>query len=342
MVSLESLIKDRIRREGPIPFARFMEMALYTPSLGYYTSGKERVGPQGDFYTSPAVHPAFGALIALALEGMWRFLDCPTPFTVVEMGAGKGHLARDVLAFSRHLTPGLASALKYVTVDHGESLPSGVVGCILSNELLDAFPVHRVVVQDGQLKEIYVGISPASERAGTTKDDNVIPAPEPESRVKGPASGSGTLDSRFRGNDKVGIFARTPDPSGDFIEVTGPPSTPLLAQRLEEEGIALVEGQQGEISLGLEPWVRGVAAALERGYVLTVDYGHEAPELYAPRRPRGTFLCYWRHMTSENPYLQVGERDMTAHVDFTALLRASEKAGLRRCGLVSQREFLEG
>ena len=162
----------------------------------------------------------------------------------------------------------------------------GVVGCFLSNELLDSFPVHRIAVQGGRLQEVYV-----------------------------------TWQEGFR-------------------EVLGPPSTPLLEQYLEEEGVALPEGYRTEINLEAGRWQEGVAGALERGFVITIDYGYAPGEYFSPAHSQGTLLCYYRHTYHQDPYVRVGEQDITAHVDFGSLIRAGERAGLSNLGLVPQARFL--
>ena len=138
-------------------FAEFMELALYWPDGGYYPR-LGAVTPPQDYYTAPMAHPAFGALIALQLEEIWRLIGEPSQFTVVEQGAGTGRLAADIRDFSQHLDPSFHTSLQYLAVDRaGDLAPfsmedadaSSVVGCILSNELLDAFPVHRVTVRNG-------------------------------------------------------------------------------------------------------------------------------------------------------------------------------------------------
>ncbi len=298
---LEQHIEGLIRREGPVTFARFMEMALYRVPGGYYTSGEQLIGPQGDFYTSPLAHPAFGALIAVQLGEMWERLDAPSPFFVVEMGSGKGALAEDILTYSRHLSEGFLGALRYVTVERtqasrkrgwdaiaSEGLPlRHLAGCILSNELLDAMPVHRVVQREGALREIYVGLV-----------------------------------------------------DGDLAQVIDEPSTPRLKQRLDSLGVALEEGQEAEVNLLLEHWVQEISTSLDRGYVISIDYGYPAKELYSPSRPRGTLMCHYRHTANRNPFLRVGRQDMTAHVDFSSVIALGEKHGLRACGMVSQARFL--
>ncbi len=299
--SAEQAIQSLILRQGRITFARFMELALFHPLDGYYTSG-ERVGAAGDYYTSPAAHPAFGALLAIQLKQMWEVLGAPKPFFAVELGAGSGLLAQDILSYSATLGDDFGRSLCYLSLDRraaspGKSFPQrlaaagvplrGVVGCILSNELVDAFPVHRFQVEEDKLREVYVA---------------------------------------YR--------------SGEYIEVLDEPSTPLLAERLEALGQRLPEGFKGEVNLAISPWMGEVVEALERGFVATIDYGHTEEELYSPARSRGTLQCYYMHTAGASPYQRIGRQDITAHVDFTLLTREGEEHGLATLGLVTQRDFL--
>ena len=309
MGELTYRIKQRILERGRITFAEFMEMVLYYPDLGYYTSLKERVGARGDFYTSPATHPIFGALISIQLEQMWHLLGQPARFTVVEMGAGKGLLAHDILNYSTCLSSDFTNSLEYITQESGRrqkiyrlrgghielcgmvpqqgTTLENITGCLLSNELLDAFPTHKITIKDGHLKEIYV---------------------------------------TFQGDE--------------FIESIDEPSTPLLGQKLEEEGITLPEGYCTEINLSIGPWIENIACMLNRGFVLTIDYGYLASELYCSRRNRGSLMTYYRHTCQENPYVCIGDQDITSHVDFTSVIKAGYKAGLYSVGLTSQEQFL--
>ncbi len=294
MSELREKIKERILEQGKITFADFMEAVLYYPGLGYYTSPRQRVGAEGDYFTSPATHPVFAALISLQLEQMWQLLDCSAPFTVVEMGAGKGLLAHDILAYLRHLSPRFAQSINYIATERGRISvfqgtvpPRGITGCLLSNELLDALPTHRVTMQDGHLQEVYV----------TVADDN-------------------------------------------FVEVPGEPSAPLLEKQLSQEGITLPEGYCTEVNLNIAPWMEELADSLERGFVITIDYGYLANELYAPQRNRGTLMTYHKHMCASDPYVRIGHQDITTHVDFTAAILCGERKGIRFAALVSQREFL--
>ncbi|MCI0441128.1 MAG: SAM-dependent methyltransferase [Chloroflexi bacterium] len=300
------VIRERIRHRGKISFAEFMELALYHPDGGYYAS-QPVFGAAGDYYTSPAAHPAFGALLAVQLARMWEILERPATFYAVEMGAGNGILARDILDFAPRLSDGFSRALRYLSLDRfapggptvsaasvqriiSDRLPfRNVVGCILSNELLDSFPVHRFQVYRGELKEIYVTLSD----------------------------------------------------SGGFVEALGAPSTPLISQRLARLGFVLPEGFRGEVNLGIASWTRQVSDALKRGFVLTIDYGYEASALYSPRRSQGTLQTYYRHTDGASPYQRVGRQDMTAHVDFSLVISEGEASGLNTLGLLTQSDFLK-
>ena len=304
-MNAEQEIRRRIRERAAVTFAEFMEVALYHPLGGYYASG-ERVGAAGDFYTSPSVHPAFGALLAVQLCQMWQLMGRPSPFSVAEPGGGSGLLCRDILSAAVGLPSGFADSLRYVCIDrrptagHERSQPRasriasatlplrGLAGCVLSNELLDAMPVHQVTLERGILKEVFV-----------------------------------TLD-------------------GDrFSTQTGRPSTPLLEQRLNGLGVALQEGQVAEVNLAIDGWVEEAAQSLERGFILTVDYGRHAGELYsATERFRGTLTTYRNHVQTDRPLERIGQQDISAQVDFTSLARAGESAGLDLLGYDTQAAFL--
>ena len=312
---LARIIMDRIASHGEITFAAFMEAALYEPGLGYYTSAGRKVGAEGDFYTSMNVHSAFGRLIAKEICRFWELLGSPAAFTVAEAGAGGGQLALDILDAISELNQPLYGALSYRLIEkepslkesqaaflarHGErlawsspdELAAGKLhftGCILSNELFDAMPVHIVEMTGEGLKELFVGSD-----------------------------------------------------GENFIERLGTPSTPELAAYLERFQVSLLPGQRGEINLTTPAWIAQAAGALERGFVLTIDYGYLTEELYAPQRQDGTLLCYHRHTSGENPYLLVGEQDITTHINFSQLMAAGEDAGLATAWYGEQYRFLLG
>ena len=304
-MTAEAELRRRIATRGPITLAEFMELALYHPGGGYYTAG-ERVGAAGDFYTSPSVHPAFGALLAVQLFQMWELLGRPAPFTVVEPGAGNGLLCRDITAGATGLHEEFARSLRYVCLDRrrntgcerglpgvsrlaAKGLPlRRMVGCVLSNELLDAMPVHQVTVERGRLREIHVALD-----------------------------------------------------GSELVMQTGKPSSPLLGRRLAGLGVELAEGQVAEVNLAVDGWARDAAQSLERGFLLTIDYGRLAEELYSSTdRFRGTLTTFHRHLQTDRPLERIGQQDMSAQVDFTAMARAGQDAGLDFLGFASQRAFL--
>ncbi len=306
---LARALAERIRAAGPIPFAQYMRECLYHPQFGYYSKPEVRRFP--DFYTSVDVHPIFGRLLARQFAEMWDVLGRPREFQAVEAGAGTGRLAGQILDFAACELRDFYGSIRYSAVEqsaarrerHAETLgihlengraksaaqfPCEIpAGCIFSNELLDAFPVHRVVVERGTLREIYVGFN------GETLTEE-----------RGPLT-SGEIDKYFH-----------------------------------EQRITLREGQQAEINLDACEWIKHVGLGLGRGFVLTVDYGHEAAELYNERHMSGTLLAYSTHRTSEAFLESPGEQDLTAHVNFTALDLWGRRAGLARTGCVSQMAFL--
>jgi SAM-dependent MidA family methyltransferase len=318
---LEQEIAALIRRHGRITFFEFMRSCLYSPRGGFYANRRERIGAH--FGTAPASHPVFGALIARQLEQMWHLLGDPAVFHLIEVGAGDGSLARSIAHACEREAPDLSRCLYYVAADyqpHFTELGDGridwqfarsdstgavqdpkvqrvqaeglrpfrnLTGCVLSNELLDNFPVHRFVILDGTVKEVFV-----------------------------------TLDA-----DR-------------FVEIIDEPSTVQIAERLASLGLSLPEGFRGEVSVALAAWSREIARALDRGFVLTIDYGDEAARLYSPEREQGTIVCFHRHAVRADPYQDVGEQDITCHVDFTSLMRCGERDGLATIGYTRQREFL--
>jgi SAM-dependent MidA family methyltransferase len=306
---LAQLLAERIRAAGPISFAEYMRECLYHPQLGYYSKPESR--RFGDFYTSVDVHPIFGRLLARQLAEMWDILGRPPEFSAVEAGAGTGRLASQILDFAARELPEFYGCVRYFAVEqsaarrehHGTFLEAHLengqaasvsefpgdirAGCIFSNELLDAFPVHRVIFERGALLEIYVGFN--GER---------------------------------------------------LTEERRPLSSPEIAKYFQEQQVTLHEGQCAEINLDACEWIEDVGRRLRRGFALTIDYGHEAAELYNERHMRGTLLAYSEHRATEDFFERPGEQDLTAHVNFTALDLWGARAGLTRTGRVSQMVFL--
>ena len=304
---LEVWIRHQIRDSGPVPFARFMDWALYHPEHGYYASGRASPGgDEGDFTTAPHISRLFGRCAARLVEAADLALGRPERFVLVEGGAGEGRLGRDVLDALCERAPELYGRLIYSPEESGpawagrrEELlaphagriaaapPDAITGLYLSNELVDAFPVHRLARRGGELREVHV------EVAGDT-----------------------------------------------FAEVLLPLSRPELLDYLSAEGVEVAEGCEVEVNLRALAWVRAVAHRLERGFVVTIDYGDEGRRLHGPHRPRGTCLAYRRHRASDDLLSEPGLRDLTAHVSFSALARAGREVGLEAAPLLPQRDFL--
>ena len=317
MTGAEAEARRRIAERGPITFAEFMEIALYWPDGGYYTTGQP-FGADGDFTTAPLTHPVFGALLARQLLTLWLALGRTEPFGVLEAGAGTGRLAADIVAHAPLLDSTFGAALTYRAFDRrpsplpsstgSPSLPlravmppapseasptpagSGGNRVVLANELIDAMPVHRVSVDIGELREVYVEASP----------------------------------------------------DGGFVEALGAPSTPALTERLAAVGARLSEGCRAEVNLGLREWTGWAFGAIASGYLLLIDYGHEAAAYYDESRRRGTLRCYAGHTVGMDPYARVGRQDIGAHVEFTSLRAAARAAGFAEAGSMSQGELLRG
>lgn len=308
--ALRDELLAQIEDHGGISFRDFMQTALHHPTLGYYSSPAEKLGPRGDYMTSPELSSIFATLVGRQIREMWAALDKPPTFHIVECGAGTGALCRDLLWWASTSEPDFFAAIQYTIVDvsdamiarqrslveHGpyatrvdwaDHMPGGIVGCILTNELLDSFAVHRVRMQDNVLSEVFVRFS----------DDAFVeelrPAPE-------------DIKSYFN--------------------------------RLE---LLPGEGCTAEVNLQALDWMRDAGRALETGFVFTFDYGYQALELYAPWRTDGTLLCFYGHNPSSDPYARIGRQDITTHLDFTSLVTAGEKAGLTTIGITTQSEFLE-
>jgi SAM-dependent MidA family methyltransferase len=326
-----ALICERIAAspQGRITFAEYMNLALYHPQHGYYNSDRPSIGKQGDFITSPHWSADFAEVLAEQFVEMWQILvsgaleeDRPFNFAIVEMGAGRGTFAANVLQYLQRQHPDLFKTLTYIIVEISPTLQAeqrqrlsdlkcvkwcnwdeivnnSIVGCFFSNELVDALPVHQFILELGQVREIYVA-------AETPK------------------------------NEQEEI---------NFVEVIGEVSTPKIAEYLDLVSIDLSasvygDGYRSEVNLAALDWISTVAQKLQRGYLLTIDYGHPAHRYYNPRRREGTLQCYYLHRYHNNPYINVGRQDVTAHVNFTALERQGELCGLDVVGFTQQALFL--
>jgi SAM-dependent MidA family methyltransferase len=325
---LSHIIQEEISKKGPISFRDFMEMALYYPEMGYYTSGKQRIGRSGDYYTSPHVSKVFGELITIQLEEMWEILG-REDFTVVEMGAGKGLLAADIQSYIKDKEPEFYQKLSYVTVERDDDLPQVEKGCFLSNELVDAFPVHRIVVREGSRPKGLLGDFDGAKIS--LKNNNRL-----HHKISSP------LQATSKGNERrpalEEIFVDVQDDR--FVEMRRGPSTAKLENYFQELGVTLPPGFVTEVNLEATRWIRDVGRHLKKGFVITIDYGYPSKELYQTYRAKGTLLCYYKHTVNDKPYQHIGEQDITSHVNFSALIHWGEEAGLKTTGFTDQAHFL--
>lgn len=310
---LSDIITARIARQGRITFADFMAYCLYEPGLGYYTSPGRKVGAEGDFYTSITVHASFGRVVAREIAQMWRSMGSPVGFTLVECGAGNGRLACDIVDFLAERQPEMYRTLRLVLVEQEPTLASA------QREMLAA--------HIGTLS----WLSPAEFASGSFTFSGCLYSNElidalPTHRVVMTSAGLKE------------IYVTCKD--GQFAEEAWEPSTPELEEYLKRIAIELHPGQQAEVNLNAPAWLASAVKALQRGFVLTIDYGYPAQELYTPRRKLGTLLCYYRHQTEENPYLRLGLQDITSHVDFTTLIKCGEELGLENAWFGEQYRFL--
>jgi len=323
MNQLEQRIAEKIQKEGPITFEKFMELALYSPDMGYYSSHERLIGRAGDFFTSPHQHPIFGAMMAKQLIEMWEIMGRPSEFRAVEVGAGAGYLSKDIFDYlSRPCgdpelgdkKKGFLGSLKYSIIEpffhfrkkqrdilkgHTEARKISwasslreageIRGCIFSNELLDAFPVHVIEMEDD------IEIGPKEIAVG------------------------------FDGNEFIEEKIDASDEITDYIK------------RFD---IDLLPGYRTEINLRIRDWLNEAAAALAEGFILTIDYGYTSREYYSEERSKGTLLCYHKHQFNENFFQNIGKQDMTAHVNYSSLKLWGEEMGLRTLGYCPQGTFL--
>jgi SAM-dependent MidA family methyltransferase len=303
-MTLEQIIIQKIQRTGPISFHDFMEMALYYPRLGYYTSGGEKIGPQGDFFTSCSYTPLFGRLLARQLREMCEKIASPH-FTIVEYGAGPGILCREILMHFK-TDPELYDKLHYCIIEKSECMRQkekeildekvewydsikqigSFSGCVISNELIDNFSVHQVVMVD-ELMEVFVGYE------------------------------------------------------NGFVEILKPAPQTLI-DYLAQLNVNLPKGFRTEINLEAIRWTEDIAATLDRGFLVTIDYGFSSFQLYSQCRSEGTLVCYHKHKVNYSPYINIGSQDITTHVNFSALHHWGIKNGLQLNGFTNQAYFLLG
>lgn len=318
------MIVQRIRAEGPLPFASYVEIALYHPKLGYYASKNQRSGRTGDFFTSIDLGTLFGELLASQFSEMWELLTTDVgsfaPFDLIEVGAGNGRLTRDILNAIATTHPEFYKAVRATLIERSpvaraqqskvlsshankivstsEALSDNVRGVIFANELLDAFPPHVIFMTNEGLREIYVDFD---------------------------------------------------EKRNHLVERIGPLSSAAIQEHVNRHKIKLEPGWRAEINLEMVQWIRTTARKLTNGFLLLIDYGHEAKELYSETHSAGTLTTYcqqrvFNETLNNTPawLVEPGNRDITTHVDLTAVREAAEREGLLTLGVLDQTYFLLG
>ena len=296
-----SLIGQTIMDDGPISFETFMEIALYS-DVGYYQN-EDIFGVAGDYYTSPHIHPIFASLCALQVEKMWKTMDRPSPFFIIEQGAGDATLAKDFSEAISILNQDLYSSLIYTCVDrrqieiaddsHMEIVQSDYVvpfhrtGVFISNELIDSFPVKMIEIRDGEIFEIYVGIN-------------------------------------SRGSFEEILVPIAIDDYMDF-----------LPSKIEQ-----LNGYRGPLNTKMDDWYSNISDALNCGFVITIDYGFDREVFFSMEKSHRLLQTYYKHVDGSNPFQRIGSQDITAHVDFDTLKQSGHKHGFKECGYFSQAEWL--
>jgi SAM-dependent MidA family methyltransferase len=317
-LELIEVIYDRVNNspQQRITFADYMESILYHPQYGYYASNDERISESGDFLTSPHLADDFGEMLAIQLYQIWQILGEPPLFIIVEMGAGQGLLAAQILEYLSRSYPKFFRSIDYIIIETASAMmiaqqvrlkdlpvrwcewteiPNrSIVGCFLSNELIDALPVHQVVVVEAKLQEVYVTIGDNNQTFNEKVDE----------------LSTEKLDEYWQLNQIDLLSGKYPD------------------------------GYRTEVNLAALEWLEQVFKKLQRGYVISIDYGYTADRYYNPMRAQGTLQCYYQHAHHNDPYINIGNQDLTAHVDFTALQNQGELLGLQTVGFTQQGMFL--
>ena len=323
-MSLRELIAERIRERGPLSFARYMDLALYHSRLGYYTRTDRRSGRVGDFFTSVDLGPVFGELLAIQFVEMWRLLvhdddGVGGPLDLVEAAAGNGRLSRDVLEAAAATAPELYPSLRLTLVERSPAARAAQRATLGRH-------ADRLAASGTELPDAVRGVIFANELLDSL-----------------PVHALAMTDEGLR---EVYVDAD----GRRLVERLGP-LTPEARAHVERENIRLESGWRVEVCPAARAWVADAAARLRQGFLVVIDYGHEARELYSATHAAGTLATYHGHQIQQRgegaagtpPWLaEPGAFDITAHVDLTAVRRAAERAGLQPLAVLDQTYFLLG
>lgn len=306
---LTDLLRGRIAAEGPLPFSAFMQEALYHPESGYYSHPERRIGRSGDFYTSVSAGPLFGSLLADTFASCWEALGRPAAWTVVEQGAHDGRFAADALSALATRHPEAMASLRWNFVEDRPAWRAAQAAT------LEAAGLATAVTWNQPASPNHPGVFFSNELADALPFDIVV--------RRGPAWCERRVtwaDGHFR-----------------WVEI---PAAPELAARADSLEIPPFDGYMAEVPTAALAWARDWTRWVERGFSLTIDYGADRPNLYTPERAQGTFRAFHRHAVSDDVLAEPGSRDITAHVNFSALARAAADQGWEVLGWCDQHHFL--
>jgi SAM-dependent MidA family methyltransferase len=311
---LAARLRERIERDGPLTFRDWMEAALYDEHGGYYRRRDlARWGRAGDYRTSPERSPLFAATFARYFAKLFEELGRPPAFHLIEAGGGAGHFAHGVLRTLERDAPEAFGALRYVFDEASEDARRR------ATRLLGPYAARVEFRPVGELET-------PPEACVVFSNELLDALPVHRVRARG-----GRLRELFVGAGE----------GGGFVWAEGEPSTPLLTEHFERLGVRLAEGQEAEVCLDADGWVARAARAVRRGFLVTVDYGAEAAELYgAPHRRGGTLRAFSGHDFAEDVLARPGEQDITTTVNWTQVREAGGRAGLRTVSLERQDAFL--
>lgn len=308
---LKEIIIDEIKRNGPIPFSKFMNFCLYHPKYGYYRQTLPPIGKTGDYYTSPCVHKIFGYIIAKHLIEILDLIIEKETY-IIEAGAGSGYLLRDIGEFFSSRKQDILNKLNIIIIEPNKfyreiqfknasqffknitfiespnDLPN-FNGVFYSNELFDSMPAEIIQTDEtGIIKQVFVDFI----------DDN-------------------------------------------FVELLENPEEKIISF-LDNWNIRIPENFRTEISLDMEVFYKELTKKITQGAILTIDYGYPRDELLDSSHNRGTLMCYYKHTVSENPFIRIGNQDITFHIDFSLLKDIGENNGMETVGFIEQSYFLMG
>ncbi len=308
--ALFEIIREEITKNDRITFSRFMELCLYHPAFGYYRKGHVPIGRFGDYYTSPTVHKLFGFLVAKQIEEIMAHMDGER-MLLVEAGAVRGHLAIDIGEYFKKNNPSFYGRLELIIVE-----PHKPYRDIQFRETRDFFSKIDFSDTIEELGEIN-GVFYSNELFDAFPVDIV------------------EFDGESLRQVYVGFF------NGKFVEILDNPGEEVK-KFIDRFGITFEDRLRTEITLKATEFYGNLVAFLKRGAVLTIDYGYTMEEYLSQKRNRGTLMCYYRHQAHEDPFIKVGEQDITAHVNFSILKRVGEETGLVTAGYTEQQYFLMG